>query len=119
MISDTQGVFVSGRLISNNVIIAHNLVHALRTNAATSKEFMAVKIDMSKAYERVEWKLEKLMKKLGFNLQWVKWIMYCVSLVIYDVLINDNPMDSSNQNGRSGRGILYPFFYSYYVLKLL
>lgn len=52
---------------------------------------MAVKTDMSKAYDHVEWRfLEKLMEKMGFDLQWNKWIMYYVSSITYVVLINDN-----------------------------
>lgn len=70
------------------------MVHALRTNVAASEDFMAVKTDMSKAYDIVEWCfLEKLMEKLGFDSQWIKWIMYCVSSVTYSVLINDKSHD--------------------------
>lgn len=37
---------------------------------------MAIKIDMSKAYGRVECKfLEKLLEKMEFNQRWIGWIM--------------------------------------------
>lgn len=89
IISDTQGAFVSGRLISDNVIIAHEMLHSLRTSDNIAEGWMAVKPDMSKAYDRVEWNfLEVLMEKMGFNRVWTRWIMACVSTVSFSILMN-------------------------------
>ncbi|KAL0728180.1 hypothetical protein Bca4012_024273 [Brassica carinata] len=89
LISQTQGAFVEGRLISDNLLVAHEMIHGLRTNPNCKRDYLAIKTDMSKAYDRVEWSfLEVLFRKMGFNNTWIGWIMKCIQSVTYTVLLN-------------------------------
>jgi len=53
---------------------------------------MAIKLNMNKAYDRVEWVyLENLIRKMGFNEKWIGLVMICVRIVTYSTLLNGEP----------------------------
>ncbi|KAG7537667.1 Ribonuclease H domain [Arabidopsis suecica] len=92
LISINQSAFVANRAITDNVLITHEVLHYLRTSEAKVRCSMAVKTDMSKAYDRIEWPfLEAVLKRLGFNEKWTSWIMACVCSVSYSFLVKGTP----------------------------
>lgn len=92
LISPHQSVFVPKRAISDNVLITHEILHFFQTLKAKKHCAMAVKTDMSKAYDRIEWGfLKAVLNRLGFHATWIEWIMECVKTVTYSFLINRSP----------------------------
>jgi len=81
IIGPTQSAFVHGRLITDNVLVAYECFHAIKKRRQGKKGLCAVKLDMHKAYNRVECGFLEIMLKMGFDQSWVKLIMTCVSLV--------------------------------------
>ena len=92
LIFEHQSAFMSNHLLSGKIMIAFETLHYMRNHHNGKTGFMALKLDMSKMYDRVEWTyMEKLMVKIGFQDSLVKLMMECITTASYSVLINGEP----------------------------
>lgn len=63
---------VPGRQLTDNVLVAFETMHKIQMTKSGKLSYLALKLDMSKAYDRVEWKfLESIMHQMGFASRWI------------------------------------------------
>lgn len=94
IIEENQSAFVPGRLITDNVILSSEVFHYMNNNQAKKRGWMALKLDMSKAYDHMEWDyIACVMIRMGFPATWIARVMHCVTTVKYSFLINGEASD--------------------------
>ncbi|XP_075640339.1 uncharacterized protein LOC142612100 [Castanea sativa] len=77
------------KLITDNVLVAYETLHGMHYRKSGKKRSLALKLDASKAYDRVEWEfLKGIMIRLGFPKTWIEGVMCCVSTPSFSVCIN-------------------------------
>jgi len=72
----------------DNVLVAYECTHYLQRKKGKTGA-CAIKLDMAKAYDRVEWEyLQGIMLWLGFQEAFVLLVMRCVILVSFSIKVN-------------------------------
>ncbi|XP_072087268.1 uncharacterized protein [Arachis hypogaea] len=94
IIGPLQGGFIPERGTTENIIIAQEIMYFMR-KTKSKKGSMAFKIDLEKAYDRVDWRfLETSLIKFGFPVATINLIMTCVTSSSLSILWNGNRLQS-------------------------
>ncbi|XP_062106626.1 uncharacterized protein LOC133817969 [Humulus lupulus] len=87
LINPNQGAFIKHRSLAYNVLIFQDLIKGY--NRKNSSPRCVMKIDLSKAYDLIDWDfLENLPKALCFPSRFIRWIMICLRGTSYSLLSN-------------------------------
>lgn len=98
VISPTQSSFVPGMQIIDNVVICQEMVHSL-WHKRGRKGGMILKIDLDKAYDRLEWSfIQETLLDAGLPRQMVNVIMQCVTNASFRLLWNGELTDGITQS---------------------
>ena len=98
---DLVVAFVPGRWIAENGMLAREILHTMKKKTG-GEGIVGIKIDMNKAYDRIEWSFVlEILKCCGFGESFVKLIEVCLSTSEYEILLNGSPL----QRCKPSRGL--------------
>eukprot|EP00253_Pinus_taeda_P016641 PITA_16641 len=98
-ISQEQFTFLHNRHIHEAIGFAQEALHSIKLRKLKG---MALKIDLSKAFDKISWLfLRMILTHLGFPLEFTRWIMRCITSVSFAILING----STSHSFQAERGI--------------
>ncbi|KAK4384169.1 Retrovirus-related Pol polyprotein from type-2 retrotransposable element R2DM [Sesamum angolense] len=85
-----QNAFVPGRSIGDNILLAQEMFTGYNRQGLPKR--CALKIDLRKAYDTVDWDfLIAALQLFGFPDIFIGWIEECVTTPMFSVCINGNP----------------------------
>lgn len=74
-----QCSFIKKRQSCDNIIIAQEIIYSIR-NKKRIKGFVAIKVDMEKVFDRIDWSLiEQTLTDISLNREFVKITLSCIS----------------------------------------
>ena len=119
IISEHQSAFTKNQSIFYNILVAFETLHSMKKHKMGKTGYMAVKLDMTKAYDRVECAfLEEIIRKLRFEKRWINLMMVCVKSVSYSILVNGESKGLIRPSRGICQGNFLSPFCSYYAQKV-
>ncbi|PKI72044.1 hypothetical protein CRG98_007590 [Punica granatum] len=114
LVSPNQVSFIPGRDIHDNIVVAQELVHCMhRMNG--NKQFMAIKVDLEKAYDRLRWGfIDETLEAVGVPDRLRHTIMNCISSIHMRILWNGETIAEFS----TSRGIRQCYSLSPYLFVL-
>lgn len=89
IISEEQPTFVEDCSIMDNVLLALEVIHHMRSKSMGKIGEISLKVDISKVFDIVDWNyLLNLSRKMDFHEKWIVWLHLCIQTVQYSVLVN-------------------------------
>ncbi|XP_060202996.1 uncharacterized protein LOC132631439 [Lycium barbarum] len=87
LISENQSGFVTGRSITDNVMLTQEIIHGISKKNKGGN--VVLKLDMAKSYDRLSWSFHtKVLNKFGFNDVWIDLIWRSIANAWYTIIIN-------------------------------
>ena len=89
----------------------------MKRKSSYNNDYFALKLDMSKAYDRVGWTfLERVMTQMGFDDAGVKRVMSFITSVSFSFKLNDNVFGNlTSTHGFRQRDVIPPYLFLLYV----
>ncbi|CAL9238819.1 unnamed protein product, partial [Arabidopsis halleri] len=79
--------FIKGRLLCENVLLASKLAENFQADGETTRG--CLQVDISKAYDNVNWKfLINILKSFDLPPIFINWIWICISTPSYSIAFN-------------------------------
>ncbi|XP_031124367.1 uncharacterized protein LOC116027080 [Ipomoea triloba] len=87
IVSLSQGAFVAGRSMSDNIMLAQEIIRGYSRKRISPR--CTIMVDIRKAYDTVNWEfLQEVLVGMGFPGKFINWIMTCVQTASFSLSIN-------------------------------